>query len=228
MLKCESHNFIQITVAKISSYIMGFTSIKKKTNDTRTQNYYRYIFEKNGEIFNKFRWNVLLVHRDGSRNMTNENEIDVCPDKRNCRFNQLWVDMGTFTIAEQASLAYDTDILVGAHGQALTWGTFLKPKSTLIEILPSGGNMCVRKRVGYYTNYRYLVKAFDIFHTCWGELKIPPTESDWKSASFRVNNERLVRQLDRAIDLKHDFATYQESERICESVSLPHECTEYR
>lgn len=36
--------------------------------------------------------------------------------------------MGNYTIPEQAQLTYDTDIMVGVHGQALTWGTFLRTK----------------------------------------------------------------------------------------------------
>eukprot|EP00494_Astrolonche_serrata_P013397 UN13517 len=65
---------------------------------------------------------------------------------------------------------------------SINMGAFLKPKSTLIEILPSENVLII-------IQLPIFGKAFDIFHTCWDELKIPPTESDWKSASFRVNNE---------------------------------------
>lgn len=65
------------------------------------------------------------------------------------------VDFAT-TFHEQLKIIRQTDILVGVHGAGLTHGIFLRPRSTMVEILPPDLNYKAFRNIASLLGHTYV------------------------------------------------------------------------
>ena len=108
---------------------------------------------KNYNISNdKFKNKIVFILRRKTRQILN---IEYCKTKLS-NYSIKYVYMEDLSIKEQLELVSNCEILIGMHGQGLTWSIFMKPNSKLIEMYPGNSKndnyirFCKLTRVKYH------------------------------------------------------------------------------
>ncbi|XP_024543058.1 EGF domain-specific O-linked N-acetylglucosamine transferase-like isoform X1 [Selaginella moellendorffii] len=82
---------------------------------------------------------LVLVNRETSRVIVNRNETIALAEKLGYEVHTFAPNFNT-RLSEIYSLLHSADVLIGVHGAALTHFLFMRPGSTLIQIIPFGLN----------------------------------------------------------------------------------------
>jgi protein O-GlcNAc transferase len=102
-------------------------------------------------------------------------------------------DAATLPFAQQLRIAHSSDILVGAHGAGLTHGMFLRPGSTLVELLPHGlPNFQGFRNVAHFMGLRYL-DGHGV------EYEAAEKTGDWYRDDVFMEKDRFLELMDLAI-----------------------------
>tara|TARA_B100001175_G_C19458762_1_gene615370 strand:- start:749 stop:1474 length:726 start_codon:yes stop_codon:yes gene_type:complete len=125
----KQDKYITINNLYVSNELINFKS------DKLIFNFKSKILNNFGVDINNKKENkkVTFIMRKGIRSISN---MDYVKNKLNY-FNINYVYMENYSIDKQLKIVSNSDILIGTHGSGLTWSIFMKPKSTLIEILPN-------------------------------------------------------------------------------------------
>jgi protein O-GlcNAc transferase len=100
------------------------------------------------------------------------------------------VDFASLPFAEQLAVARGTDILVGVHGAGLTHGMFMRPGSTIVEIIPQGLE---------FKGFRNMAKLFNHHYFSSHALKIEGGTGNWQQDDIILEQDRFVGLLEVAV-----------------------------
>ncbi|EED11803.1 glycosyltransferase, putative [Talaromyces stipitatus ATCC 10500] len=102
------------------------------------------------------------------------------------------VDFASIPFKEQICILQKTDILVGVHGAGLPHAMFLKPKSVVVEILPSSCN---------FNMFQHLARLRGhIYYSAHGaEVDIDPVKRDRDLKDVTISKERFLKLMEMAI-----------------------------
>ena len=102
------------------------------------------------------------------------------------------VDFAPLALPEQLMIVRRTDILVGVHGAGLTHGMFLRPGSTMVEILPPGLDHRGFRNLARLAGHRYFSSH---------ALKTPEGAEleDWHNSDVYLEEERFVDLIGTAV-----------------------------
>lgn len=102
------------------------------------------------------------------------------------------VNFASLAFAEQLKVIRNTDILAGVHGAGLTHGIFLRPSSTIVEILPPKFNHKGFRNIAKVLGHRYFT-THAIEHANY------TTPNGWQTDDVFIEQDRLNDLMDAAI-----------------------------
>lgn len=102
------------------------------------------------------------------------------------------VDFASLTFAEQLKTIRATDILAGVHGAGLTHGIFLRPGSTMVEIMPPNFNHKGFRNLAKLSGHRY-------YTTHAQEHANYTTPKGWQTDDVFIEQDRFNGLMDAAI-----------------------------
>lgn len=102
------------------------------------------------------------------------------------------VDFAAIPFSEQLKVLRQTDILVGVHGAGMTHGIFLRPRSTMVEILPPDLNFKGFRNIASLMGHTY-VRA----HA--SPLPRGGSRKDWHGEDVFIEKDHFMEVMDVAI-----------------------------
>lgn len=122
--------------------------------------------------------NIVFILRKGSRSITNIDDV-----KKQFATNQIqYVYMEDHSVYDQINLISKCNILIGVHGQGLTWLVFMKPNSTLIELYPGNSSTDNYIRFSKLANIRYHRLSVDI---------VSGTEKEFRNTTVKLSISKI-------------------------------------
>lgn len=110
------------------------------------------------------------------------------------------IDFASIPFEKQVKIAWDTDILVGIHGAGLTHAMFMKPGSTVVEIIPKEGGMPAFHNVASMMGMQYFrTHGLMIEDMPESEKKAGSAKREWHFEDVYLQKDRFMDLLDVAI-----------------------------
>ena len=102
------------------------------------------------------------------------------------------VNFASLPFAEQLRTIRETDILAGVHGAGLTHGIFLRPSSTMVEIMPPNFNHKGFRNLAKFSGHRYFTTHAD-------EHANYTTPKGWQTDDVFIEQDRFNGLMNAAI-----------------------------
>eukprot|EP00742_Colponemidia_sp_Colp-10_P013232 GILJ01014938.1.p1 GENE.GILJ01014938.1~~GILJ01014938.1.p1 ORF type:complete len:493 (+),score=82.77 GILJ01014938.1:168-1646(+) len=148
---------------------------------------------------------ITVIHRPHNRRILNEEALlnrlraDSIIHSNNMEEVEVTVaDFGSLPLREQILTACETDVLIGVHGAAMTWGIFMNKGAVAVEIVP------------YLVDkfYSKILETAGMRYYSWTNKNISKAKFDWKAHDKIVG--RTTTKQERESILKRPFTQKDE------------------
>ena len=136
---------------------------------------------------------VTFINRTSSRRLLHQDEYIAALAHRVSHTRIQSVDFSAIPFKEQLLIISNTDVLIGVHGAGLTHGMFLRPRSSIVEILPSDLD---------HKGFRNLASCLNHGYYSARATKLPHSEEsgDWHRDSVFLDKNLFLHVAELAVE----------------------------